>query len=270
MAELTLYLDETGNRLPDKKADQSRAGRDWFAIGGVIIDRLNEATAKAQRDAFAARWGVTAPFHMTDMLGEHKRFSWLGRLSESDRTRFWIEYRDLLFALPVLGFGCVIDRPGYVARGYIQQHGGNRWLLCRSAFDICVERACKYAMSKNARLRVVFESDAPYDPIIKGYFRTLKQDGLAFNTQSSGQYSPLTQAEFATTLTTIETKKKENGLLQVADSYLYSIARGKYDAKFHVWRHLRDTGKIINFACNGDVAAIRAMGIKYYCFDQKK
>lgn len=63
---------------------------------------------------------------------------------------------------------------------------------------------------------------------------------------------------------------KANGLLQVADSYIYAIARGKYDAKFHLWRHLICEGRIINFALNGDADKIRAMGVKYYCFDTKK
>lgn len=56
MPELTLYLDETGSRHPDKTSDASRAGRDWFSIGGIIIRREDEAGAKAQRDEFAGNW----------------------------------------------------------------------------------------------------------------------------------------------------------------------------------------------------------------------
>lgn len=269
MAELTFYMDETGNRRPDKKEDKSRQGRDWFGLGGFIIRREDEEPMKWRRDEVAIELGARSPFHITDMLSETKGFSWLGRKSEKERREFWATYQQLLCELPVVGLSCIIDRPGYVARGYLQQHGDNKWLLCRSAFDIAVERAVKYAISEGRKLRIVFESDAPFDPIMKGYFAQLKAEGLEFDAGRSGKYQPLTADQFRETLTTIEARPKSNRLLQLADSYIYAMARGRYDRKFGVWRDLCDHQKIMNFALQGDADRIRAMGIKYYCFDQR-
>lgn len=269
MAELTFYMDESGSRQPDKKPDASRLGRDWFAFGGFIIRREDEDPAKWARDEVAHQLGVSNPFHITDMLSESKKFSFLHKKSERERIQFWSQYQQFLADLPVFGLACVIDRPGYVARGYVEKHPDTKWLLCRSAFDIAVERAVKYAIREGRRLRIIFESDAPFDPIVKGYFANLKENGLAFDGANSEKYTPLSQQDFADTLTTIEARPKSNRLLQVADSYIYAMARGKYDKRFSLWRQLCDSKRISNFALGGDAAAIRAMGIKYYCFDSR-
>jgi hypothetical protein len=262
-------MDETGNRLPDKKPDKGRENRDWFAFGGYIIAKEDKNHARAMWQAMVDKWQVQHPFHITDMMSEKKKWGWLGRVTEVKRTRFWEDYRAFLSSIRALGQACVIDRPGYVARGYLEQHGANRWLLCRTGFDIAVERAAKYARSQGRKLNIVFESDPPYNPIVEGYFKDLKANGLAFASDTSGKYNPLSQQEFAETLTTIEYKDKSSRLLQIADSYIYAIARGKYDRQFHIWRELRDNQRIINFALD-DNETIKAMGIKYSCFDAKK
>lgn len=267
MAEITFYMDETGNRRPDKDQDKSREGRDWFGLGGFLINREDEDSTKWRRDEIARESGARRPFHITDMYAERKGFSWLNRLTERERRHFWSKYQEFLCDIPVIGFSCIIDRPGYVARGYLEKHEEDKWLLCRSAFDITVERAVKYAKSQDRKLRIIFESDPPFDPIMKGYFEKLKSDGLEFDSKRSGKYDPLTAADFSETLTTIEARKKSNRLLQLADSYIYAMARGRYDKKFNIWRDLCDHRKISNFAFNGDADMIRAMGIKYYCFD---
>jgi len=268
MSELIFYMDETGNRNPDNKPDKGRENRDWFAFGGFLIAREDKDAARAKWQAIVDAWQIKHPFHITDMRNETAKWGWLGRVSEARRNAFWSEYRSFLSSLPVLGQACVIDRPGYVARGYLQKHGADRWLLCRTGFDIAIERAAKYARSVDRQLAVVFESDPAYNPIVEGYFADLKTNGLAFSEDTSDKYSPLSQEQFAETLTTIEHKPKSSRLLQIADSYIYAIARGKYDRQFHLWRELRDHRRIINFALH-DNEQIKAMGIKYSCFDPK-
>jgi hypothetical protein len=265
MPTLIYYMDETGNRQPDKKSDQSRLGRDWFGLGGFIIRSEDEAEAKRLHGEIVAAWRITAPFHFTDMLAERKGFTWLGRLSQRERDRFWTDYREFLSNVPALGTGCIIDRPGYVGRGYLEKHPGTKWLLCRSAFDITVERAVKYAIEQGCKLNIVFESDVAINETVKGYFANLKENGLAFDGANSAKYEPLTKEQFANTLGTIEYKTKTSRMLQIADSYIYAIARQKYDRGFGVFRHLRDTRRIINFALE-DAERIKAMGIKYYCY----
>lgn len=269
MAELTFYMDETGNRHPDKKSDASRTGRDWFGFGGYLIKREDEPYAKQLREELANRWAVKDPFHITDMLSEKKRFAWLGRSTQKQRSQFWNEYRDFLSTIPAIGLACIIDRPGYVARGYLEKYGNDRWLLCRSAFDIAVERAVKFAQSHNRKLRIIFESDPSLNSTVIDYFDNLKANGLAFDKDNSEKYAPLPQEVFASVLSTIEYKPKSNALLQIADSYIYALARGKYNRKFHIWREIRDRQRVMDFTLGGNADAIRSMGVKYYCFDPK-
>lgn len=266
MAVLRLYFDDTGSRHPDKRPDPTRKGRDWFGLGGFVIRKEDESAAKQLHTDLAQRWGVRAPFHMTDMLAEKKGFSWLGRVSESENERFWSEYKTFLASVNGLGMACVIDRPGYVARGYLEQHGANRWLLCRTAFDVLVERCAKYARLDGRKLEIVFESDVGVNDTIKGYFRNLKENGLAFDKENSAKYNPLSKEEFKETLATIESKGKSSQMLQIADSYIYAMARGRYDRKFQIYRRLRDAQRLSTFALPNE--HISEMGIKYSCFEK--
>src|SRR5207302_10150525 len=140
---------------------------------------------------------------------------WLGRLKEPDREKFWSDYRTFLASVPAVGMGCVIDRPGYVARGYLEKHGANKWLLCRSAFDILVERCAKFARLDGRHLKVIFEGDVGYNDTVKEYFRNLKTNGLGFAKETSGKYKPLSQGQLAETLSTIEYKAKSHPLIQI-------------------------------------------------------
>ncbi|MBY3333923.1 DUF3800 domain-containing protein [Rhizobium laguerreae] len=264
MASFTLYLDETGARHPDR-ASGLPARSDWFAMGGILVRQEDKAEAKQRRDDIAGKWGVTSPFHMTDMINERSKFSWLGRLTQRERDSFWAEYREFLADVPVIGIGCVIDRAGYAARGYVKKHE-DRWLLCRSAFDIVVERSVKYAISQGRQLNVVFEADVAMNSIIESYFRNLKENGLEFDKSNSGKYQPLSREDFQLTLTSIENRPKENRILQIADSYIYAIARRGYDKKFDVYRRLIDAKRVIDCLLTKD--EVPALGVKYYCFDR--
>jgi hypothetical protein len=265
MATLTYYMDETGNRQPDKRSDASRAGRDWFGLGGYIVSSDDEAAVKQSYEDFCARWDVRSPLHLTDMMAEKKNFAWIGRLSQRERDTFWSEYKSFLSGLPVVGSACIIDRPGYVARGYLEKHPNTKWLLCRSAFDITVERAVKYATARGMKLNIVFESDVAINDTVKGYFTNLKANGLEFDGTNSAKYQPLATEHFSDTLLDAKWKTKSSRMLQIADSYIYAIARGRYDKKFDMYRELRDARKIMNFALDS-AEDITAMGVKYYCF----
>jgi uncharacterized protein DUF3800 len=258
------YIDETGNRNPDQKPDLHRERRDWFGIGGILVKGEDIQACKDRRQVFVDKWEIRSPLHMTDILGNHKKFSWLGRLPEERRHKFWGEYKTLLAGMPGIGLSCIIDRPGYVARGYLRDNP-DRWLLCRSAFDISVERAAKIARRDGRKLNVVFEQDHGINHIIKGYFANLKSNGLGFDAGRSGKYGPLTQMEFAETLSTIEYKPKINSMLQIADSYLYAMARHPYDKRFDVYCRLRDAHKTANTFLSTE--EVPSMGIKHYCFE---
>ena len=261
---ITFYMDETGNRHPDKKSDKSREGRDWFGLGGVLVDGEDNDTLRTAVDSFAAKWKLTGPAHITDMLSERKKFSWLGKITQERRDEFWTDWRSVLCSAPVIGLACVVDRPGYLNRGYLEKHE-DKWLLCRSAFDIVVERAVKIAQLNERRLHIVFEQDPGINETVKGYFENLKENGLAFDKETSQKYTPLSKDEFSETLGRIQHKPKSHPLLQVADSYIYTLARWRYDKRFGLYRHLRDRKKVADFALPGD--CLPHMGVKYYCFD---
>lgn len=260
----TLYMDETGNRHPDKKADDSRRGRDWFGFGGFLVRGEDNDSVRQLVTEFSQQWKLRQPLHITDMLSESKGFAWLGRVDQTRRDAFWDGWRQVLCSAPVIGIGCVIDRPGYVARGYLEKHK-DKWLLCRSAFDITVERAAKIARLEGRKLHIVFEQDAAVNEIVTGYFHNLQENGLGFDGKNSEKYKPLTKAEFGETLGRIQHKPKSHTLLQVADSYIYAMARHGYDKKFWIHRSLRDRKRLADFALAGE--HLPQLGIKYYCFD---
>lgn len=258
-------MDETGTRHPDKKANETGMAKNWFGLGGFLIRKEDEVEVTRLHQEITAKWDIKYPFHLTDMRGKTKKFSWLGKRSQVEQDAFWSDYHAFLSSIPALATGCIIDRPGYVARGYLETHPDSKWLLCRSAFDITIERAAKYAISSGCKLNVVFEGDIPINRTMRGYFQNLKSNGLEFDATNSDKYNPLSASQFNDTLGTIEWKTKESIFLQVADSYIYAIARQKYDRHFPMFCHLRDAVRIINFAL-GDAERIKAMGIKYYCY----
>jgi len=116
-------------------------------------------------------------------------------------------------------------------------------------------------------LDVVFESDPAFNNLMKRYFKNLKTNGMGFEAESSEKYGPITNQQFHETLGTIEYKGKESKLLQIADTYVYAIARGRYEKNYLLYRHLRDKRRIMDFSLNGDAEMIKKMGVKHYCFD---
>lgn len=260
----TFYMDETGNRHHDKKADASRINKDWFAFGGVIVRSEDAENMKQSVRDFGSRWRLRTPAHITDMLAQKKGFAWLGTRSQEEVEKFWDDWRRVLCDSPAIGLGCVIDRPGYVKRGYLESYN-DKWLLCRSAFDIAVERAAKIARLEDRKLHIVFESDPAMNDKVKSYFQNLKTNGLAFDGERSNRYAPLTKEQFAETLGRIDHKPKEHPILQIADSYIYAIARHKYEQRYWLWRHLRDRKRIADFAVPDGMS--KTLGVKHYCFD---
>jgi hypothetical protein len=264
---LHLYLDETGPRHPNRQSTDAKHGLDWFAFGGFLIRQEDEVAAKANLDQFKSRWPqIQSPLHLTDMRAETKKFAWIGRLSGEDRDRFWSSYRTFLAMLPVAGTACVIDRPGYMARGYGSRIGDAKWMLCRSAFDIVVERAAKVAKHQGRRLKIFYEmADPDTNDMVEGYFYNIQESGMAFDAATSAKYLPLTAADFGYLLLDIEGKEKSNRLMQIADSFVYAIARGSYERKFAIYRRIAEAGKLITSQVPPEMAGI--MGIKTYCFE---
>jgi hypothetical protein len=263
-----LYIDDTGSRHLDRLAATANQHPKWFALGGVLVRSEDEETCKIAYDALYSAWPqMRGPLHISDMQAKRQHFSWLEKLSPPERSRFWNEYEAFLIALPVLGTACVINRPGYLARGYGSRVGDAKWNLCRTAFNIVVERSAKLALSEGRRLRVLYEgSNRDADQQVRGYFALLQaQMGLGFDGARAAKYDPMDAAALARTLVELERKDKRSKLMQIADTFVYAISRGRYEPAFRLHRCLAEAGKLVTDHVGPERADI--LGVKYYCFD---
>ena len=73
--EFALYLDESGS--PKPSPDDSSP---FFAMGGVLIERSNEAIINSLLVDFKNRWNISqeTPLHGNEIRSRKKRFALLG------------------------------------------------------------------------------------------------------------------------------------------------------------------------------------------------
>lgn len=204
------------------------------------------------------------PLHSYDIRNKSKAFRWLKDLSEDELTRFYQGISDLVASLPVTVAGCVVHRPGYNAR-YMQPYGPRRWKLCRTAFNIAVERGAKFAAHHGARLRVYVErTDRETEAQMKTYFDQLRQGGAPFDASRSAKYNPLGPNVLADTLYEFKVKTKASDLMQLADLCLWPICSVAYNTDNKTFALLKQSGKLMDHHCTPDNGL---HGIKYSCFD---
>jgi len=265
-SEYLFYMDDSGPRDPDRDRGIASNRADWFALGGVLIDSAHEDAAKAAIEAFRRRWAQMQdePLRSYDIRHRTQRFRWLASLPPAEYQRFMEELTALIVALPIHVLACVIDRPGYNKR-YLQAYGARRWKLCRTAFNIAVERAAKVALHHGARLRVYVErSDKPTETQFKGYFDEMRRAGLPFNAANSEKYRPLTPEQLRDTLFEFRVKTKASLLMQLADLVLWPVCQGGYDKEHRPYAELAKAGKLIDVLCTEENGLL---GVKYSCFD---
>jgi hypothetical protein len=164
-----------------------------------------------------------------------------------------------------MGFGCVIDRPGYDHR-YRARYGRDQWSLCKTAFSVLVERAAKYARTKDYKLKVFVErSDRIVDGWMKGYYEHLRENGMPFAAANMESYGPLGAAELKETLYEFRTKPKTSPIMQIADLYLWPMSVGGYHPSNITYAKLLEDQKLID--CHLQPDEISSLGIKYSCWD---
>jgi hypothetical protein len=180
-------------------------------------------------------------------------------------TAFYEELYQFMRDAPVVGLACVIDRPGYNHR-YRERYANERWSLCKTAFNIAVERAAKYAHGLNYRLRVSPERcNKPEDAVIRAYYDNLVKEGMPFAKDNSEKYGPLTEAQFREILYEFKPKFKSSPMVQLADLYLWPLCMGGYHASNRTYERLKQDKKLIDCLLNADDCV--TLGIKYSCFD---
>lgn len=261
-----LYLDDSGTRHPDRKPGRKPAhGNDWFGLGGVIIAKDDEIAFRNVHRDFLKKWAIDKPLHSSEIRAKSDGFAFIGTLSEIEQQRFFEELYQLMANAPVIGIGCIIDRPGYNHR-YLGKYGRQRWSLCKTAFPVVVERAAKYAIENGGKLRVYLErSDKKTDSQMQAYYDSLRQEGMPFAAPTSAKYAPLTSTELKSTLYEFRTKEKSSPVMQLADLYLWPIAIGGYDPQNLPYRKLMKDNKLIN--CHLSAEEVDHKGIKYSCWD---
>lgn len=265
-ATINFYMDDSGARHPDHKpGKQAIHGRDWFALGGVLIKSEDESASRASYERFCSTWKLSSALHSVDIRSRNAGFLWLQQLPEMERLRFYEELYQFMRQMPVVGLACVIDRPGYNAR-YSGVYGRNRWLLCRTAFCVAIERAAKYARSLERQLRVMPERcNKPEDARLADYYAELRASGMPFESRTSEKYVPLLPQQFRETLYEFRLKRKSSPLAQVADLYLWPICMGGYHASNRTYARLKADGKLIE--CLLNEADWPNLASKYSCFE---
>ncbi|MBU1046388.1 DUF3800 domain-containing protein [Patescibacteria group bacterium] len=260
------YIDDSGSRNPDKQDFTDRDDHlDHFALGGVLIATNDRELIMKKYNKFCEKWNITYPLHSSEIRSARKNFTWL-KESKENKEKFTKEIGEFLVSLPVMGFASVIYRPGYNER-YKEKYGDNRWRMCKTAYNVLIERVSKYLKKENKTMYVRFEEAGKVEnkAIIK-YTRDLKNDGHPFSFQTSKKYNPLTNEDYKKIiLGRPKRKMKVNSLVQIADLYLYPMAKRKYDSGFIPWTMLYENKRVID-ACLSEVD-LNIEGIKYSCFD---
>ncbi|HMN42931.1 MAG TPA: hypothetical protein PKE27_00020 [Povalibacter sp.] len=258
-------MDDSGTRLPNRKPLRFNPNvRDFFALGGVLINEEDEAGARKLHSDFCSRWSINYPLHSVEIRHSTGRFTWLKR-DGTEYGRFMNDLTKTLLAMEVLGVTCAIDRPGYDAR-YREKYGRRQWHLCQTAFAIAVERAAKFARRDGRKLRVMPErSSKADDERLVGYYSDLRTAGPPFETTTSAPYAPLTAKEFAETLHEIRFKSKSSPMGQVADMFLWPMAIAGYDPLNRAYVALRDAKRLIEIRLREGQAEV--CGSKYSCFE---
>lgn len=261
---INFYMDDSGTRHPDRRPGRRPAHKcDYFALGGVLIDQDDDEEARQAHAAFCAKWKIADSLHSSEIRAKAHRFAWIGKLDAGSQQEFLSELFDLMVQVECVGLACVIDRPGYNAR-YKEKYRDDRWLLCKTAFCIVVERATKYAIKRGAKLRILPErSNRKDDKRLEAYYMGLKSDGSPFDCENEKVYRPVTASEYAMTLREIRFKYKSSPLVQLADLYLWPMAMGGYHAENRPYAKLRENRKLMDQQC--ELSALE--GIKYSCFD---
>lgn len=170
-----------------------------------------------------------------------------------------------IISCPMIVHACIVSRDGYLKR-YLDKYGENTWEMMKSAFSIAVERAAKYAALKDGTLMVYFESAGKKeDKLLKQYFNELRSQGHPFNSTKASKYSPLSTGELSELLRGIDSKKKSNPVMQLADLCLYPVIQGKEQPNYQAFLALKKAKLLVD--CYLESNQLGDLGIKYYCFD---
>jgi hypothetical protein len=238
---------------------------DCFALGGLLMPSEQLGALIDNLENLKRTHRIEKHLRSHEIRTRQGQFRWL----EQDDSRAAEFHRDLdefMRTLPGHAVGCCVHRPGYNKR-FAERYGADRWLLCRSAYAIVIERCAKIAARHGRRLKVYIEETGKReDQAIRRYHSDLRSRGTYFDPATSARYAPLEADALQETLFSEPTFVSKNAPgAQVADLLVYALAKGRYAPDYTPFRLLRTSGRIIDAVLSGEDA--RLLGVKYYCFD---
>lgn len=268
-----LFVDDSGSSCPDKIQALRNDGLDAFALGGFLIAESDVEHVKSLHKKFMINQGLECPqgsfkhhLHSTKIRCKKSHFDWLK--SEDSAEVFYTSLNTLISALPIFAHACVIDRPAYRER-YAETYA-DKWQLCRSAYQILIERAVKFVRLVGGTKLIVHveRTGRKEDQKIQGYHDILRTQGMEFNSLKSSVYSPVGKEELSSFVTKkVIFQTKESRLIQLADIVLYPVIKGGYDTCYPPYKLLLENKLIVD----AHVEDVHTMGVKYYCFvDSRK
>ncbi len=260
-----LYIDDSGSRLPDRPSkDDRRDGLDAFALGGVLIKAEEAPQLFDLVEGLRSSLGLTYPLHSHKIRSRAQEFSWLGADKER-ASKLYGGIEHIVRTMPGWVTACVVHRPGYNER-YKALYGDKRWELCRTAYQILLERCAKFAAVYGRRLKVFAEATGrAEDRSLRDYQKTLLAQGAEFDTLQSAKYSPMASDEMSkTVIKNIDFIRKEQPFAQAADLVLYPLIKGRYQPSYPPFRMLCEVRKVIDYALPDGLGQC---GVKYSCFD---
>jgi Protein of unknown function (DUF3800) len=259
------YADDSGSRFSDRNPDPRRDGINCFALGGILIADADRAAMQAAHSAFCQRWNISYPLHSTAIRGRRNNFVWLGADAATE-SAFLADLEKFLLSLPVLAFAVVIDRLGYNLR-YKEKYGDQRWWMCKSAYNILIERVCKHVDAQGGTLSIRFEQTGKAeDRALIGYGKDMKRHGAPFDADNSRQYKALAAADYQRIIEGDPQRlTKDSPAIQIADLCLYPMVKAGYDPEYAPWLNMLAAGRVIDALLTEEERPL--LGVKYSCFD---
>ena len=262
---LTFFIDDFGTRTMCKPGDRlpMPAHVFSFGLGGIIVPSEAVRSISDATLNFCGRWNVPH-LHGNKIRSGKGKFAFLKK-DEARRQSFFEELESLVTDSRITAHACVICRPGYRDRYYERHAEGSRWQMSRTAFDIAVERAAKYARLVGRRLSVAYErSGSAEDRLLESYFEGLVKNGTGFDAANSAIHKPLTQQELAETLLTIWPDGKSNPMLQLADLVVHPLSHRPTGLPNRAYDRLSANGQLLDQRGGADPA----VAVKYSCYDE--
>lgn len=262
--EINLYFDDTGSRGLHLSHSNRDDRMDCFGLGGILVKSEDLDNVQRAHKVFCERWNITYPLRSNSIRRYRDKFAWV-KTSE-DKSEFFSSLSRFLLSIPVLGIATIIHRPGYIQR-YHEKHKERLWNFDKTAFAILVDRSTKYAIQNGKKLRVFYEeSGKREDQDILSHMRELKTLGMPFNIESSETYHSLSSSDFQRTVLGVPKRgSKLSTFLQIADLYLYPIAKGGYNKAYQPYLDLMKSDRLIDSVLSPTEREL--IGIKYSCFD---